>query len=341
MNQQKIGDFLTDLRKQRKLTQQEVADKLFVSREAVSKWERGLCLPDYQSMLLLCKLYNISTNELFIGEFENEENRELLNEAPIKEMINLKNKNKVVIHKFIFLIIILLLSFFIYYFVNNYKSIKVYVIAGEGKYFDISQGMLITSPSKTYLQLGEIINNEGSSEDIKSITLYYKDDNKKEILLEDNDTKQLAINVSTDFINKKSINKVLKKLYIDIETETIKETIKLDFKINFENALITSEENNNDYKKEDKKNSNNILEKFTLINNKYIYKTDNYTYELDEESGIINITKDKISIGRYFYRDDMLNLKNGQMLNILNVDLTSKEYLNNKEVIDKIIEDLL
>ena len=37
MNQQKIGDFLTDLRKQRKLTQQEVADKLFVSREAVSK----------------------------------------------------------------------------------------------------------------------------------------------------------------------------------------------------------------------------------------------------------------------------------------------------------------
>ena len=341
MNQQKIGDFLTDLRKQRKLTQQEVADKLFVSREAVSKWERGLCLPDYQSMLLLCKLYNISTNELFIGEFENEENRELLNEAPIKEMINLKNKNKVVIHKFIFLIIILLLSFFIYYFVNNYKSIKVYVIAGQGNYFDISQGMLITSPSKTYIQLGEIINNEGSSEDIKSITLYYKDDNKKEILLEDNDTKQLAINVSTDSINKKSINKVLKKLYIDIETETIKETIKLDFKINFENALITSEENNNDYKKEDKRNSNNILDKFTLIDNKYIYKTDNYTYELDEENKVISVKNNNLEVAHYFYKDKILRLSNKILINIIELDLTSKEYLNNKEIIDVIIGDLL
>ena len=341
MNQQKIGDFLTDLRKQRKLTQQEVADKLFVSREAVSKWERGLCLPDYQSMLLLCKLYNISTNELFIGEFENEENRELLNEAPIKEMINLKNKNKVVIHKFIFLIIILLLSFFIYYFVNNYKSIKVYVIAGEGKYFDISQGMLITSPNKTYLQLGEIINNEGSSEDIKSITLYYKDDNKKEILLEDNDTKQLAINVSTDFINKKSINKVLKKLYIDIETETIKETIKLDFKINFENALITTEENNNDYKKEDKKNSNNLLDKFTLINNKYIYKTDNYTYELDEESGIINILYFQEKVATYNINTKIIRFEDGSLFSIEDSNLSSTDYKKNKKIIDVIIEDLL
>ena len=340
MNQQKIGDFLTDLRKQRKLTQQEVADKLFVSREAVSKWERGLCLPDYQSMLLLCKLYNISTNELFIGEFENEENRELLNEAPIKEMINLKNKNKVVIHKFIFLIIILLLSFFIYYFVNNYKSIKVYVIAGQGKYFDISQGMLITSPSKTYIQLGEIINNEGSSEDIKSITLYYKDDNKKEILLEDNDTKQLAINVSTDSINKKSINKVLKKLYIDIETETIKETIKLDFKINFENALITTEENNNDYKKEDKKNSNNLLDKFTLIDNKYIYKTDNYTYELDEESNIIGVLEGKKVVAEYLYELKMIRIKES-LYNIEKVDTTIVNYKEDKITINKIIEDLL
>ena len=337
MNQQKIGDFLTDLRKQRKLTQQEVADKLFVSREAVSKWERGLCLPDYQSMLLLCKLYNISTNELFIGEFQNEENRELLNEAPIKEMINLKNKNKVVIHKFIFLIIILLLSFFIYYFVNNYKSIKVYVIAGEGKYFDISQGMLITSPNKTYLQLGEIVNNKEDVGKIESIKLYYKNNNKKEIILEDNGIKQLHKHIE----NNKNIRKIINKLYVDIKTNNYSETIKLELELDFVNKTIYQEQVIKEEDKNAKISSNNILDKFTLIDNKYIYKTDNYTYELDEENKVISVKNNNLEVAHYFYKDKILRLSNKILINIIDLDLTSKEYLNNKEVIDKIIEDLL
>lgn len=337
MNQQKIGDFLTDLRKQRKLTQQEVADKLFVSREAVSKWERGLCLPDYQSMLLLCKLYNISTNELFIGEFENEENRELLNEAPIKEMINLKNKNKVVIHKFIFLIIILLLSFFIYYFVNNYKSIKVYVIAGEGKYFDISQGMLITSPNKTYLQLGEIVNNKEDVGKIESIKLYYKKNNKKEIILEDNDIKQLHKHIE----NNKNIRKNINKLYVDIKTNNYSETIKLELELDFVNKTIYQEQVIKEEDKNAKISSNNILDKFTLTDNKYIYKADNYTYELDEESELINIFSNEVQIAKYFYKRDILRLKNNDMFKLKEIKLKDKEYTNNKAVIDKIIEDLL
>lgn len=337
MNQQKIGDFLTDLRKQRKLTQQEVADKLFVSREAVSKWERGLCLPDYQSMLLLCKLYNISTNELFIGEFENEENRELLNEAPIKEMINLKNKNKVVIHKFIFVIIILLLSFFIYYFVNNYKSIKVYVIAGEGKYFDISQGMLITSPSKTYIQLGEIINFENPDEEITSIILYIKNNNTKEIILEDNDIKQLHKHIE----NNKNIRKNINKLYVDIKTNNYSETIKLELELDFVNKTIYQEQVIKEEDKNTKISSNNILDKFTLIDNKYIYKTDNYTYELDEENKVINIKNSKESVARYFYTNYLLQLKSKEIINLKNIDLTSKEYINSQKIIDKIMEDLL
>ena len=337
MDQQKIGDFLTDLRKQRKLTQQEVADKLFVSREAVSKWERGLCLPDYQSMLLLCKLYNISTNELFIGEFENEENRELLNEAPIKEMINLKNKNKVVIHKFIFFIIILLLSFFIYYFVNNYKSIKVYVIAGEGKYFDISQGMLITSPNKTYLQLGQIVNNKEDVGKIEYIKLYYKDDNKKEIILEDNDIKQLHKHIE----NNKNIRKIINKLYVDIKTNNYSETIKLELELDFVNKTIYQEQVIKEEDKNVKISSNNILDKFTLIDNKYIYKTDNYTYELDEESGIINILYFQEKVATYNINTKIIRFDNGSLFSIEDSNLSSNDYKKNKKIIDVIIEDLL
>lgn len=337
MNQQKIGDFLTDLRKQRKLTQQEVADKLFVSREAVSKWERGLCLPDYQSMLLLCNLYKISTNELFIGEFETDENRELLNEAPIKEMIYLKNKNKVVIHKFIFLIIILLLSFFIYYFVNNYKSIKVYVIAGQGNYFDISQGMLITSPNKTYLQLGEIVNNKEDVGKIESIKLYYKNNNKKEIILEDNDIKQLHKHIE----NNKNIRKNINKLYVDIKTNNYSETIKLELELDFVNKTICQEQVIKEEDKNTKLSSNNILDKFTLTDNKYIYKADNYTYELDEKNKVISMFKSDKEICLYYYDMNAIRVESGEILQMNHIDMTSKDYFNNEEIIDSIIEDLL
>lgn len=68
MNQEKIGKFISEKRKQNNLTQEQLADKLNISKNAVSKWERGLNLPDVSLMQELCKILNISLNELFIGE---------------------------------------------------------------------------------------------------------------------------------------------------------------------------------------------------------------------------------------------------------------------------------
>ena len=252
-------------------------------------------------------------------------------------MINLKNKNKVVIHKFIFLIIILLLSFFIYYFVNNYKSIKVYVIAGQGNYFDISQGMLITSPNKTYLQLGEIVNNKEDVGKIESIKLYYKKNNKKEIILEDNDIKQLHKHIE----NNKNIRKNINKLYVDIKTNNYSETIKLELELDFVNKTIYQEQVIKEEDKNTKISSNNILDKFTLIDNKYSYKTDNYTYELDEENGIMFITNNNKEIATYNYENNILKTTDGDFIRIDTLDLTSENYKQNKEIIDVIIEDLL
>lgn len=68
MNQEKIGKFIAECRKNKNMTQQELADKLSVSKNAVSKWERGLNLPDASLMPELCKILNISLNDLFSGE---------------------------------------------------------------------------------------------------------------------------------------------------------------------------------------------------------------------------------------------------------------------------------
>lgn len=74
MNQEKIGNFIKEQRKEQNLTQEQLAEKLNISKNAVSKWERGLNLPDVSIMQDLCKILNISLNELFCGEKIPEEN---------------------------------------------------------------------------------------------------------------------------------------------------------------------------------------------------------------------------------------------------------------------------
>ena len=74
MNQEKIGKFIAICRKNKKLTQQELAEKLNISDRAVSKWERGLNLPDASIMHELCKILDISINELLTGELIKKEN---------------------------------------------------------------------------------------------------------------------------------------------------------------------------------------------------------------------------------------------------------------------------
>ncbi len=64
----KIGKFIADCRKKKKLTQEQLAEKLFITDRAVSKWERGLSLPDADKMFDLCNILGINVNELLNGE---------------------------------------------------------------------------------------------------------------------------------------------------------------------------------------------------------------------------------------------------------------------------------
>ena len=77
MNQEKIGNFISENRKKLNMTQEQLAEKMNVSKNAVSKWERGLNLPDASIMEDLCKILNISLNELFKGEYKNLEIKNL------------------------------------------------------------------------------------------------------------------------------------------------------------------------------------------------------------------------------------------------------------------------
>lgn len=68
MDQVKTGQFIKACRKEKALTQREVAEKLNISEKTVSKWETGNGLPEVSLMLPLCELLEISVNELLSGE---------------------------------------------------------------------------------------------------------------------------------------------------------------------------------------------------------------------------------------------------------------------------------
>ena len=74
MDQNKIGEFIAQCRKEHNMTQMQFAEKLGVTNKAVSKWETGKCLPDAALFDDICMLLNITLNELFAGERKSEEN---------------------------------------------------------------------------------------------------------------------------------------------------------------------------------------------------------------------------------------------------------------------------
>ncbi len=68
MNQVKIGKLIAECRKDKKMTQAELADRLCVTDKSVSKWENGKCLPNVSLYEDLCDILGITLNEFFAGE---------------------------------------------------------------------------------------------------------------------------------------------------------------------------------------------------------------------------------------------------------------------------------
>ena len=97
MNQIKIGRFIAECRKNVNLTQLQLAEKLGITDKAISKWERGVSMPDTSIMLELCDILAISVNELLSGEKLDMENNNQKNEQLLLEMAKeVEKKNKTI-----------------------------------------------------------------------------------------------------------------------------------------------------------------------------------------------------------------------------------------------------
>lgn len=92
MDQIKIGKFIQEKRKDKWLTQSDVAEKLNVTDRAISKWENGNCIPDQSNIQELYKILNITINDLFSGCVIDMKDNEKNLEENLLEMIRIKEQ---------------------------------------------------------------------------------------------------------------------------------------------------------------------------------------------------------------------------------------------------------
>jgi transcriptional regulator with XRE-family HTH domain len=165
MNQEKIGKFIKKIRKDNNLTQKDLADKLGVTYQAVSKWETGKNVPDISTMKLISEEFNINIDELLEGK--------KLNKTP--------NKNKYLIVIIIILLIILIISITTIVTHKNHSTFEFKTISSKCSDFKIT-GSAAYNKDKTAIYISNI---EFCGDDDTTIykkiecTLYESYDNTK------------------------------------------------------------------------------------------------------------------------------------------------------------------
>ncbi len=113
MNQEHIGKYIAKLRKEKKITQEELAEKLGVSSKSISRWETGRNMPDLSLITPLCKELGTTINELLSGEKLNEKEYQEKLEENIIKTIDFTDKKLRKTRRIFYSIIIIIVVFII------------------------------------------------------------------------------------------------------------------------------------------------------------------------------------------------------------------------------------
>ena len=87
MNQTAIGNYISKKRREKNLTQEQLAEKLGVSNKTISKWENGKCMPDYSIIEQLCKELSVTLSELMDGEDAAEDSVRVYDDDQILDLL--------------------------------------------------------------------------------------------------------------------------------------------------------------------------------------------------------------------------------------------------------------
>ncbi|MBP5745003.1 MAG: helix-turn-helix domain-containing protein [Lachnospiraceae bacterium] len=146
MDQQKIGTFLKELRKEKNITQEQLAEKMCVSRRTVSRWETGYNMPDLDILIDIAEYYDVDLREILDGERKDEQMDKEMKETVLKVADFSKEQEAKVLKRIHIMFVVGLISalFFIVsiYVTDNSNPAPVWSFL-QGLSLGIELGMII------------------------------------------------------------------------------------------------------------------------------------------------------------------------------------------------------
>ena len=287
MKQDDIGKFILELRTNKGWTQEELANMIPITRQAVSRWEQGKSIPDSSTLVILSEIFDVSINELLSGK--RIPKKEIVKESEkialeiVDKHISMKKKIKRILISFISVFLIGIISFLCYYFFATYNSVKVYSIGGKSKNFYLQDGVLLVTKQKIFFKLGELVYS--NKIEIDNIELYFNKDGKEKRLYTSNTFGELIIENYgyEEYFYFDDLEDILKGIRMDIYYGEKVESIDLILYLSLVNNKFTFNKKEIDSGISYNKSSeleNNIL-KFMIKNG--TYKDDYYIYKVDNK----------------------------------------------------------
>ena len=173
-NMNNFGEIIKDIRKKNNLTQKELADKLYVTYQAVSKWENNKSIPDISILQNISKMFNIDLNYL----------------------TNTKKRNNAIYFILIIIFLILSLTITILITKNHTHDFEMRTIETTCNDFNLS-GTIAYNKDKTAIFISEIdycgLNKDQIYDTITS-TLYQNENNKEKIIITNKEKNNLSLN---------------------------------------------------------------------------------------------------------------------------------------------------
>ena len=287
MNCDKIGKFIATSRKQKGLTQTELADKLNITDRAVSKWERGKGCPDISLLEDLSKILDVSIIELLKGE-KITKKQELEKEELLYSMNYAKESTKIKMYKTIRNVIITLIAVIILTIV--FYNLKINILFNHHYYPNVM--IIDTAGSDKVKKMFSDI--EKKIELIKKENINYSNEELNQIIdiIENNFDEEQKI-YNNEYYTFKDIKKMVYR-----ESNGVSEILKITDYSAFNNENGTYIDSFYSYERE--------LQYF--INNCYKY---NYYYDSNKDESIGNQVKQYLYDKYYIYSLILEDLING------------------------------
>ena len=201
------------------MTQTQLADKLNINSNAISKWENGMTLPNEENILKLNKIFNVSIDDIYNNNFND-------NKLNIRErVLEFANKYFSILLTFLIIFLVLFILLFIFY-INNNGKFNYYSIEKTNQEYSIN-GSIVEMPDRLNISLSNIVSNTSKISSSNYETAIYLDkillyrvgditDTKDENISLNEYLQDISINLSDELILSKNVDLDGKQLIIKI-----------------------------------------------------------------------------------------------------------------------------